>query len=99
MIARKYLSGFQKRKLKKKQCDGISNCKKFSNYLTMSSNSSTSSSAHTVESSHANSGEIRDTVQTISISSNIQSTVDKCDTATSTNADNHLCGQQDRTVE
>ena len=67
----------------------------------MSSNSSTRSSPHTVETSQANSNETRDTVQTISISSNIQPTVtvDNCDTATSTNADNHLCGQQDRTVE
>ena len=59
-----------------------------------SNNSSTSWSPHTVETSHANSNETRDTLQTISISSNIQPTVDNCDTATSANADNHLCGSK-----
>ena len=94
MSARKYLSGFQKQNLTKKQCDGISKYKKLSNYLTMSSNSSTSLSPHTVETSHENSNETIDTVQIISISSNIPPTVDNCDTSTSTNADNHLCGSK-----
>ena len=99
LSTRKCLSGFQKRKLKKKQCDRTSKCKKLSNCLTLSSNSSTSSSPHIVETSHATSDETRDTVQTISISSNIQPTVDNCDTATSTNTDNQLCGQQGRAVK
>ena len=94
MSSRKYLSGFQKQNLKKKQCDGISKCKKLSNYLTMSSNSSTSLSPHIVETHHANNNETIDTVQIIAISSNIQQTVDNCDTATNTNADNHLCGSK-----
>ena len=76
MSLQKYLSRYQKCKLKEKQSDEMSKCQKLSNYFTMSSLSTPTS-----ETSHASNSEASNGAQTIrALSSNIQPTVDTFDT-------------------
>ncbi|GCB85119.1 hypothetical protein scyTo_0025771, partial [Scyliorhinus torazame] len=89
MSSRRYLSGYQKRKLNEKRSDEISKCQKLTNYFAMSS-----LSTPTVGTSQANNIEASDSAQTVgALSSNIQPTVDAFDT------DDDHSGQHESTVE